>query len=313
MKVFSQLTHIHNLSLALGFFDGVHLGHGIVIKNAVKYAVENGVKSGILLFHNHPREFFTRQKFEHIITFNDKIAMFNKMGVDYVFHLDFNENFAKMTPDEYMENIILPYFQPSAVTTGYNHTFGSGASGNFQTLQEYSKNFNFKYFQIPPVTAGNITISSTAIRNAIKGSDFLKAKELLGYDFYVKSPVYHGRQIGRTINFPTANIAIPEETVKIELGVYYVLVEAAGKIYNGVLNYGLRPTVEKGDVVPVPEVHLLGFNGNLYGHVIKVSFISKIREEVPFNSLEELKEQISKDCKYALSYNIHKKTSKPAF
>ena len=308
MKVLSGLSHIHNLSLALGFFDGVHLGHAVVIKNAVKYAKEQNLPSGVVLFRSHPREFFGHDNFEHIIDFNDKITMFSRLGVDYVFLLDFDADMAKITASEYLENMILPYLQPSAITTGYNHTFGSGGEGDYRTLQRYADDFGFKYFRIPPITSNNMIISSTAVRNALKGSDFELAKELLGYYFYIKSPVVHGRQIGRTSNFLTANLVYPENLVHIEKGVYFVMVHTNSSSYKGVMNYGLRPTIDKSDSIPVAEVHLLDFSGNLYGHIIKVFVVAKIREEQNFGSLTELKEQITKDCAFAENYTIKHQT-----
>ncbi|MCR5261121.1 MAG: bifunctional riboflavin kinase/FAD synthetase [Candidatus Gastranaerophilales bacterium] len=302
MKVINGLTHIHNLSLALGFFDGVHLGHAIVIKNAVKYAKQSGLESGLILFRSHPRDFFNHTKTEQIIEFNDKINMFNKLGVDYVFLLDFDADMANMTAADYMEKIILPYFNPRAITTGYNHTFGAGGYGNAAFLRKYAEDFDFKYFEIPPITTKNSIISSSSIKNAVKASDFDMVKSMLGYHFYIKSPVVHGRQIGRTINFPTANLVYPENIVPIDNGVYYVNVHTHSNSYKGVMNFGLRPTIDKSDTVPVPEVHLLDFSGNLYGSVLKVSVISKIRDEQHFSSLTQLKEQIEKDCCYAQNY-----------
>lgn len=303
MRILNHLTQIHNLSLALGFFDGIHLGHSVVIKNAVEYAQQNHLESGIILFNTHPKEFFTGNKVKNILTFDDKVAILNKMGVDYVFLLDFNEKIAQMTPSEYMEEIILHYFRPKAISTGFNHTFGKGGVGNADTLRQYANDYDFQYFQIPPVTADNVTISSTAIRNAVENSDFELAKHLLGYHFFIKSPVIHGREIGRTINFPTANLIYPENIVKPETGVYLTYVATNNKIYRGILNYGFRPTIDQNDVVAVPEVHLLDFSGNLYGHILKVSFIAKIREEQHFNSLTELKNQIAKDYQIAQNYS----------
>ncbi len=306
MKVIGGLTHIHGLSLALGFFDGIHLGHAVVIKNAVKYAKIMNTQSGVVLFRKHPRETFTGLKNENILEFNEKLNMLNRLGVDYVFLLDFNEDFAGMSANNYLEQIILPYFQPIAITTGFNHTFGLRGEGSPDLLQKYALDFNFKYFQIPPISTKNILISSSYIKTLIKNSDFELAKDLLGYRFYIKSPVVHGRKIGRTINFPTANLIYPEELIKIERGVYFVIVSTNRKNFRGVMNYGLRPTVDKGDVVAVPEVHLLDFSGNLYGNIVKVSLVSKIREERPFNSLSELKAQITKDCDFAVNYQLEK-------
>ncbi|MBQ2645360.1 riboflavin biosynthesis protein RibF [bacterium] len=302
MKVVTGLEYVNNISLALGFFDGIHLGHAVVINNAVKFAKQNGAKSGVILFNSHPREFFNGKKIKNIIEFNDKINKLNQLGVDYVFLLNFDADIANMTYSAYMEKIILPYFRPIAITTGYNHTFGMGGMGNTKILKEYAKDFNFKYFEIPPITTDNRTISSSAIKNAIKNSDFELARDMLGYDFYIKSPVVHGRQIGRTIDFPTANLVYPENIEEIEKGVYYVNVHTHSVTYKGVMNYGLRPTVDKNDFTPVPEVHLIGFSGNLYGQIIEVSIIAKIRDERPFKSLNELKEQITKDCNFAKNY-----------
>lgn len=302
MKILNQLIPVHNLSLALGFFDGIHLGHSVVIKNAVEYAQEHKIKSGIILFDTHPKEFFTGNKVQNILTFDDKVAILNKLGVDYVFLLDFNEKIAQMTPSEYMEDIILHYFRPQAISTGFNHTFGKGGVGNSETLYQYAKDYNFKYFQIPPITSNDTTISSTAIRNAVENSDFELAKSLLGYHFFIKSPVIHGREIGRTINFPTANLIYPDNIVRPETGVYLTYVATNNKIYRGILNYGFRPTIDLNDIEAVPEVHLLDFSGNLYGHILKVSFVAKIREEQHFKSLMELKNQIAKDYQFAQNY-----------
>lgn len=304
MKIIGGLSHIHGLSLALGFFDGIHTGHAVVIKNAVKYAKSMNTQSGVILFRKHPRETFTNKKNENILEFNEKLNMLNRLGVDYVFLLDFNEDFAKMSAVNYIEQIILPYFQPIAITTGFNHTFGTGGEGSPVLLKKYAEDFNFKYFQVPPITTKDTLISSTTIKNAIRNSDFELAKDLLGYGFYIKSPVIHGRKIGRTINFPTANLIYPEDVVKIERGVYFVIVSTNRKNYRGVMNYGLRPTIDKGDVIAVPEVHLLDFSGNLYGNTVKVTPVSKIRDERPFKSLSELKEQIEKDSDYAANYQI---------
>lgn len=306
MKVIGGLSHIHGLSLALGFFDGIHIGHAVVIKNAVKCAQIMNTQSGVILFRKHPRETFTGKKCANILEFNEKLNMLNRLGVDYVFLLDFNEDFAKMTATDYLEKIILPYFQPVAITTGFNHTFGLGGEGSPALLKQYSEDFNFKYYQIPPITTKNTLISSTTIKNSIANSNFELARDLLGYGFYIKSPVIHGRKIGRTINFPTANLIYPEDVIKIERGVYFVIVSTNRKNYRGVMNYGLRPTVERGEIIAVPEVHLLDFSGNLYGNIVKVSPVAKIRDERPFNSLNELKEQITKDCEFASNYQLGK-------
>lgn len=311
MKIICGLETEYGLSLALGSFDGIHLGHAVVLKNTVKFAKENSVKSGVILFRNHPREYFSNGKFESIIELNDKLNMLSKIGIDNVYLLDFDSEIANMTAQEYFENIIIKVFRPSAVTTGFNHTFGRNGEGNNKTLEEYSKIYNFRYFSIPPVTSNNHDVSSSIIRQAVKLTDFDLAKDLLGYHFYIKSPVIHGRQIGRTINYPTANLIYPENIVKVPLGVYYVYVNTGGNTYRGIMNYGFRPTVDGSSRELVPEVHLLDFSGNLYGNIIRVSFVAKIRDEKKFSSLEKLKEQLKKDSNFAKNYNINNNQPKP--
>lgn len=304
MKIINGLEIEHGLSLALGFFDGIHLGHAVVIKNAVRFAKQNSVKSGVILFRSHPREYFAREEFENIIEFNDKLNMLSKMGVDNVYLLDFDSDLANMSAKEYLEEVIIKFFKPSAITTGFNHTFGKKGEGDNKMLEEYSKKYNFRYFSIPPVTANNHDVSSSIIRQAIKVSDFDLAKDLLGYYFYIKSPVMHGRQLGRTINYPTANLIYPQNIIKVDTGVYYVYVNTGGNTYRGIMNYGYRPTVDANSEDLVPEVHLLDFSGNLYGNIIRVSFVAKIRDEKRFDSLEHLKIQLEKDSDFARHYSL---------
>ena len=303
MKVFDGLEYEHGLSLALGFFDGIHLGHAVVIKNAVKFAAENSVKSGVILFRTNPKKLFSEDYADNIIELNDKLNMLSKLGVDNVYLLDFDEELAKMTAKDYFKEIIYEFFKPTAITTGFNHTFGAMGEGNDKLLKEYSNEYNFRYFSVPPVTANNHDISSSIIRKAVKSSDFNLAKDLLGYHFYLKSPVIRGRQIGRTINYPTANLIYPKNIIKTEPGVYFVYVNTGGNTYRGIMNYGHRPTADNTKNL-VPEVHLLDFSGNLYGNIIKVSFVAKIREEQRFNSLLELKEQLEKDSIFARNYSV---------
>jgi len=303
MKIINGLEIEHGLSLALGFFDGVHLGHAVVIKNAVKFANENSVKSGIILFRSNPKEYFSKDLIDNIIEFNDKLNMLSKLGVDNVYLLDFDKEIANMSAEEYLENVILKFFKPSAITTGFNHTFGKKGEGNNELLEKYSKKYNFRYFSVPPVSANNHDISSSIIRDAVKSCDFDLAKDLLGYYFYIKSPVIHGRQIGRTINYPTANLIYPRNIIKVKPGAYFVYVNTGGNTYRGIMNYGYRPTIDEKTEQLVPEVHLLDFSGNLYGNIIKVSFVAKIREEQKFNSLEKLKEQLEKDSEFAKNYS----------
>ncbi len=301
MKVFDGFCNIPNLSLALGFFDGVHKGHEVVLKNAVQFAVQNNSKSGVILFDKHPSEILFNKHFEHLIPLGDKLDMLSALNFDYAFVIKFTPEFSQISPHDYVENILVKYFSPCAITTGFSHTFGKNAEGTPVLLENLSSSFGYKYFQIPPVTFKNHSVCSSAIRRAVKNSDFDLAKDLLGYDFYVKSFVVHGNEIARTFGFPTANIVYPEDIVKIDTGVFLTRVTLHGKSYFGLLNYGFRPTLGK-DEAPVCEVFIDGVDENLYGRSLKIEFLSKIRDEQKFASFSDLKKQIQKDLKFLQNY-----------
>lgn len=301
MDIIHKLENIPNLSLALGFFDGLHQGHKVVIKTAVNYAKENNAQSGIILFKEHPMCFIMKNKVKHILTLDDKIDMLKDMNVDNVIILDFNETIAKLSATSYLKDILVKYFSPIAITTGFNHYFGCNRQGNSNFLRKFQTHYNYRYFEIPPITCNQVVTSSSAVRNAVECGNLELANCLLGYSFFIKSTVIEGDKIGRQMGFNTANFAYPENIVGVPTGIYLVNVEAKNKLYKGVLNYGFRPTVKSG-VELTAEVHILDFNQDIYGEIIKISFITKIRNEVKFDSIAQLKSQIIKDIEFAENY-----------
>lgn len=301
MKTYNGLIELPNLSLALGFFDGLHQGHKVVIKNAVNYAKQNGVESGVILFKEHPMSYIMRNYVKQLITLEDKMSMMEAIGVDNIILLDFDNTIANLSAQDYLKDILVKYFSPIAITTGFNHTFGANRLGNSEFLRSFQSKYKFRYFEIPPITCNNVVSSSSSIRNAIMCGNLDLANSLLGYNFFIKSKVIQGQKIGRKIDFPTANFAYPENIVEIPTGVYLVEVDIEGETYRGIMNYGYRPTVDD-DYNLHAEVHILDFSEDIYGKVIKVSFITKIRNEIKFKELSELKYQIIKDLEFARSY-----------
>lgn len=290
MQVFYELTENKNLALALGYFDGVHLGHQKVIKSAVDYAQNNGKKSAVITFKDHPCCYFYGVCPKYILSRKQREEEIAKLGVDFLYELDFNETLAGLSAEEYLKNILIKYFSPAAISTGFNHHFGARKSGDAEFLRQHQD--RFKYFEIPPQKINNEIISSTAIRNYLNKGEIAKANEMLGKNFSISGKVIEGQKLGRKLGFRTANLIYPAEIVDIPFGVYEVQT-TYGK---GITNFGIRPTVSSTKKA-VLETHILDFDKDIYGKTIKVEFLRMLRKEQKFNSLDELKRQIQSDIK----------------
>lgn len=294
MQILHDLSENPNLSLALGYFDGVHLGHQAVIKNAVNYAKQNSGKSAVITFKDHPCCFFHGVCPKYILTREYREKFIADLGVDYLYELDF-EKLAGLSAEEYLENILIKHFSPKSISTGFNHNFGHNKTGDVKFLEQESIKYNYKYFALPPQKYDGEVISSTKIRKLLSDGQIDTANKMLGRNFIIEGTVIKGRQIGRTIGFRTANILYPLELIDIPFGVYSVLVNYASQTYQGIANFGVRPTVNGHGALL--EVHILDFERDIYGEVLEVKFIKMLRTERKFDSLDSLKQQISRDIK----------------
>lgn len=294
MQILHDLSENPNLSLALGYFDGVHIGHQAVIKNAVNFAKQNVGKSAVITFKDHPCCFFHGVCPKYILTRQYREKFIADLGVDYLYELDF-EKLAGLSAEEYLENILIKHFSPKSISTGFNHNFGHNKTGDVKFLEQESVKYNYKYFALPPQKYDGEVISSTKIRKLLSDGQIDTANKMLGRNFIIEGTVIKGRQIGRTIGFRTANILYPLELIDIPFGVYSVLVNYASQTYQGIANFGVRPTVNgQGALL---EVHILDFERDIYGEVLEVKFIKMLRTERKFDSLDSLKQQISRDIK----------------
>ena len=292
MQIYNDLTKNPNLSLALGYFDGVHLGHQAVIKRAVEFARANNTQSAVITFKDHPYCYFRGVCPKYILTRSGREKRIAALGVDYLYELDF-ESISGLTADEYLKDVLVKYFMPSAISTGYNHNFGYQKSGDVKYLAAVSKKIDYKYFEVPPQKLDNEIISSSSIRKLLSKGAIEKANKMLGYKFFVSGEVIQGKQIGRTIGFRTANLIYPQELIDLPFGVYSTDVIYNDNYYKGIANFGVRPTVNGHGTLL--EVHLLNFDEDIYGQKITVEFNKMIRKEKKFTSLSELKNQIRKD------------------
>ncbi len=293
MEILNKLKSEENLAIALGFFDGIHLGHKAVIMSAVDYAKKNNIKSAVVTFRQSPYVALNNVKPNYIMTLEEKIKAIKNLGVDYLYLSDFTEDLAKQTASDYLKKLI-DNLHPKMIVTGFNHYFGYNKSGGVDYLRLMQNEYGYEFKEIAPIRLQNYIISSSEIRKALSNGDIPRANSMLGYRFYVKNEVIKGRQIGRTIGFKTANLKMPEKMLNLPDGVYAVEIEVLGKKRMGIANYGSNPTVTD-DVQKTLEVHIIDFNEDIYGQIVKVNFLVKIRDEKKFQSLTELKTQIKKD------------------
>lgn len=294
MQIFTELNKNPDLSLALGYFDGVHLGHQKVISTAVNYAHKNGNKSAVITFKDHPCCFFKGVCPKYILTREDRLKHLEALGVDYVYILDFDAKLCLLSADEYLKNVLIDNFSPKSISTGFNHYFGAKKSGGVDLLTKMQSVYGYEYFEIPPQKINNETISSTAIRSALSKGQIENANEMLGYNFTISGEVIKGQQIGRKIGFRTANLIYPPELIDLPFGVYSVIVHYEGRQHKGITNFGIRPTVSNNHQCSL-ETHILDFDKDIYGENISVEFLKMIRPEKKFDSIEKLKKQIYLD------------------
>lgn len=290
MQIFTELNTNKNLSLALGYFDGVHLGHQEVIKSAVNFAKQRNSKSAVITFKDHPCCHFYGVCPKYILSRKQREEKIAELGVDYLYELDFNDLLCELSAKDYLEKILINYFAPISISTGFNHYFGAKKSGNVEFLRKFQNIYGYKYFEISPKKLDNEIISSTIIRNLLQNGDIQKANKMLGYNFSITGKVIEGQKLGRKLGFNTANLVYPAELIDIPFGAYQTEVNNL----KAVTNFGIRPTVSN-QKQPVIETHILNFNENIYGKTISVNFIKMLRAEQKFNSIEDLKQQISID------------------
>ena len=299
LKSYSDVpAEIKGCVLAIGNFDGVHLGHQAVIGEAQKIATRLGTRSGVLTFEPHSREFFAPDAPPfRLSTLETRAAHLNWLGVDVMAALQFDLAFSQKSAEEFVTDVLVNGFGAPHVVVGYDFIFGHKRQGTTVILAELGRKYGFGVTVVEPVGEATTIFSSTAIRNLLTEGNPAKAASLLGHWWEVDGAVIKGDQRGRTIGFPTANVPITHYH-QPKLGVYAVRVgrthaDGTTSWTNGVANFGKRPTFDKKDVLL--EVHLLDFDEDLYGEKIRVGFVDFIRPEMKFSGIDELQKQITED------------------
>jgi riboflavin kinase/FMN adenylyltransferase len=286
------------LHLALGVFDGVHVGHRAVIARAVEAARKEGGKAFVVTFDPHPIRVIAPEKAPAslLATLDEKAAVLKALGVEGLLVIHFDMTFAKMDAEEFVRKLLAANVRTIAV--GEDWRFGSKRSGDVAMLRRMGGELGFQLEAVPPVMWDGERISSTRIRQAIRDGNFDAVEEMLGQPYELSGTVIEGRKLGRGLGFPTANLRLGERQTPRD-GVWSVKVEGLGK---GVANLGTRPTVDGGE--RLLEVHLFDFSGDLYGKELRVRFGKFLRHERKFSSVEELREQILRDAEEARQFPV---------
>lgn len=300
MNIYRDLNSFSakNPVLSIGTFDGVHLGHRNVLKKVVERAKAINGESVILSFWPHPRLFFEREKsnLKFLNTIEEKSILLESIGIDHFIILPFSEVFANLAAEQYIEEIIYKKIHPSTVIIGYDHRFGKNGSGNFETLSKLSSKFNFTAEKIEKFEIDEINVSSTKIRKALTEGNIEKANEYLSYDYFIKGLVVQGMHIGQTIGFPTANIQLLNKLKIVPSnGIYITEINLENQNYQGVVNIGYRPTFNSNKELVSIEIHILDFNRNIYESEITITFKKRLRDEIKFTNIAELRQQIASD------------------
>lgn len=281
----------------IGNFDGVHLGHQMMLKRLIAKSAELGVPSLLITFEPLPREYFQRGELPPRLTrFREKITLLAKTRLDRVLCIPFNEALAKVPAEQIIDDLLVGLLGIRFVLVGDDFRFGAGAAGSYQLLKDKGEDHGFGVNEMDTLALDEKRVSSTRVREALGKGDFGLAQELLGYSYFIMGRVVHGRKLGRQLGVPTANIRLQRYKAALE-GVYAVRVSGLDKAYTGMANIGVRPTVEGKE--PLLEVHIFGFSGDIYGRLLRVTFEYKLRDEQKFDGLDALKAQLQADMEHS--------------
>jgi len=296
-----NITNNSGLVLTLGFFDGVHQGHKTLINRTIAKANAFGFRSAVMTFWPHPRLVLGKDpgNLFFLTTLPEKSELIAKLGVDFFIVQEFNETLASMEPEEFVRFLVEDY-KVRHFVIGKNHRFGKRAKGDFALLETLSGRYGFTVEAFDPIQESSQNISSTNIRDALTSGNLQHANGMLGYPYLLAGTIETGRQLGRTIGFPTANIK-PNDPLKLvpAHGVYAVLLHVDGKVEKGMMNIGIRPTVDN-TLARTIEVHIIDFDADIYNHSIEVAFIKKLRDEIKFPTIDDLKAQLHLDRNHAI-------------
>ncbi len=303
-----QVKNDKSTVMALGYFDGVHIGHQKVIQTAKTLAEKRGLLTSVMTFNPHPKEVLRKpaEPMRYITPLDKKIEIISNLGADQLFVVHFDQAFSKLTPQQFVDHYLID-LKVKHVVAGFDYSYGHLGKGTMETLPFHSRGV-FEQTTVNKVELDELKVSSTLIRSKIVSGEVDQIFKLLGRNFEVEGKVVHGDKRGRTIGFPTANIKLVDRYMIPKLGVYAVTLKVKGKTFEGVCNIGYRPTFKDGEELPSIEVYLFDFNDEIYRESVSLSFLQYLRSEKKFGSIDELVQQIHADKIAAEKFFEEKKT-----
>ena len=287
--------------VTLGNFDGIHLGHQVLLKKLEALKASSHLPVVLITFEPQPKEFFAkRQTVSRLMRFCEKWLALQAYSIDYVLCLQFNTALANLSPEQFVRQIVVGQLNAKIVVVGDDFHFGAKRAGDYEQLKKLGEQYSFQAIELPTVMLDGERVSSTRVRQALEAGNLDYAQQLLGRPYRLYGKVVHGDRLGRHLGYPTANINLHRQLVPLA-GIFVIRVYGLGeRFYNGVANLGTRPTV--GGTRILLEVHLFDFNAEIYGRHIEVEFLHKLRDEVRYDAIEELVNQIRRDVKNAKGY-----------
>ena len=305
LKIFNSIKSFNATKptiVTIGTFDGVHLGHQKIVAQITKNAHALNCESLVLTFFPHPRMVLQEgAEMKQLNTLNEKIALLDNLGIDNLVVHPFDKEFSRLTAEEFVKEVLVDVFKIKKIIIGHDHRFGRNRTATIDDLINFGETYGFEVEQISAEEINEVSISSTKIRNALLDGNIELTANYLGYDYSLTGIIFEGKQLGRTIGYPTANITI-EEDYKIipNNGVYIAKSVLNGKTVFGMMNIGTRPTV--GGTIQTIEINFFDFKQDLYGQKITIALLHRMRSEQKFESIDALKNQLGKDKKTALAF-----------
>ncbi|APX99203.1 bifunctional riboflavin kinase/FAD synthetase [Lacinutrix venerupis] len=288
--------------ITIGTFDGVHIGHQKIIQRLIEVGKTKDLTPTILSFFPHPRMVLQKDaNIKLLNTLEEKKNILKQFGLDNLIIKKFTQEFSRLTAEEFVETVLVKQLNAKYIIIGYDHQFGRNRTANINDLKNFGNQYGFEVEEITAQDIDDVSVSSTKIRKALTEGDITTANNFLGYPFIISGTVEKGKGLGRTINFPTANIAVSEDYKLIpKQGVYIVKTNINNEIIYGMMNIGTNPTVN-GKTQTI-EVHFFNFKNNIYNQEIKIELLQRLRDEQKFESINALTEQLVRDKNNALRY-----------
>lgn len=311
MKIIKAIKDIDiefDTVVTIGNFDGVHKGHQVLIEKTATYAKARGIKSAVFTFLNHPINYFVPEKVKNIFDEKEKQRLIEGFGIDYLIDIPFDKAMTQISAEQFVVKILKEKVHAKKIVVGHDFTFARNKEGNVNVLKEMGHEYGIEVEIVQPIKINDIRVSSTFIRELISEGRVDEIPQYLGTPYVIEGEIIHGKANGRKMGYPTANISLKDQIINPKNGIYATRVIIDGKKYFGATNVGMNPTVNGKDLSI--ETNILDFDEDIYGKIVRIEFLEKIRDEKKFESLDELRKQLDIDTGFVREKYISNENNK---